>query len=344
MITPHTPLRSIFTLILLTLTLPLSAKINIHTFGDSLTDEYFPYPIRNTSVNWVAYLAEARSEEVSLGEFTNNDDRGETRNLGYSHNWARSGARAQGVDVDGANTRLIHQFKGFENGKPGFLSAPQVVADADVATIFIGSNDYGSAVYAFSKQEYPFDQLNLMDMLDETNEGIIAALVDFVATIREHSKSIKIILITPPDLSVTPRFAGMVEKAKRAIQHAELPIQKKVALELKVSQAIRTLRLMSSDLTVTLEDLFEDIPGLVVVRTNDVLRKLVNDQEYGSMPLNVGHGGDAFDDAFTADDFHPGSLAQRIIAKKVVSAINGLHPEHVISPISKNEILTYNEG
>lgn len=343
MFTPHTPLRCLLTLILLTLTLPLSAKINIHTFGDSLTDEYFPYPVRNTSVNWVAYLAEVRAEEISLGDFTSDNDRGETRNLGYSHNWARSGARAQGIDVDGANTLFIHQFKGFENGNPGFLSDPKTVADANIVTVFIGSNDYGATVHAFSKQEYPFDQLNLMDMLDETNDGILAALIDFIATIREHNKSIKIILITPPDLSVTPRFVGMVEKAKLAIEHAELPIQKKIGLELKVSQSIRTLRLMSSDLTVTIEDLFEDVPGLIVVRTNDVLRKLVDEQKYGSMPLNVGHGGDAFDDAFTADDFHPGSLAQRIIAKKVVSAINRLHSEHVITPISKDEVLTHNE-
>ena len=334
--TPKLPLRSLLTLFLLTLTPSLFAKINLHTFGDSLTDEYFPYPIRNTSINWVAYLAEIRNDEVSLGEFTDSNSRGETRNLGYAHNWARSGARAQGVDVDGAGTLLIDQIQ-------GFLNDPETISNADVVTIFIGSNDYGAAVYAFSKQEYPYDQLNLSDMLDSVNEGIIDALANFVASIREHNASIKVVLITPPDLSCTPRLIGMVEKAKIAIHGAELPIQQKIALELKVNQSIRSLRLMSSDLTVSIEDLFDDVPGLIIVRTNDILRKLVRDGRYGDLELNVGGGGEAFHDAFTADDFHPGSLAHRIIAKKVINAINRLHAEQVITPISKEELLAHEE-
>jgi hypothetical protein len=183
-----------------------------------------------------------------------------------------------------------------------------------------------------------------MDLLEAANQGFLAALIDFVATLREHNNGIKIVIITPPDLSVTPRFVQMVENAKTAILQAELSLQQRIALELKVNQSIKTLQLMSSDLTVTIEDLFDDIPGLTIVRTNDVLRKLVREKQYGSMPLNVGHGGEAFKDAFTADDFHPGSLAHRIIAKKVVSAINRLYAEPIITPVSQTEVLTHSEG
>lgn len=317
----------------------VEAKINIATLGDSLTDEYKFYPIRNTSENWVQFLAQSRSDQVSFGDYTEYEDRSETRNLGYGQNWARSGARGQGVDVDGAGTLFTNQYFGSDKA-PGLLTQEGGIQDMDVVTLFIGSNDYGAAVKTFTEQPYPYTTYSLPKLLEAANDGILDALFKAIAEIRGEKPSTKIVVITPPDLNMTPRLTKMIQGAHQAIQASKkLPPETKPMLEYAVDNAALTLRQMNADLAIEIQDFFEDVPNLAIIQTNKVLSKLTKSKHYAGLPLNVDEGGETYTDLFTADNFHPGSLAHRIIAKKVVKAVNALYGEIVIDPILDEEII-----
>ncbi len=122
---------------LLVISFFIAAPLSAQTFaalGDSLTDEYLGNPgnlgaTDLPALNWVQLLIELRGMDFGLFEGASGV-RGEPRNEGYEHNWARSGATVLPVLF----TPITDQASGI---------APAVTnGDIDYLYIGIGSNDY----------------------------------------------------------------------------------------------------------------------------------------------------------------------------------------------------------
>jgi hypothetical protein len=118
---------------LLSLATPASA-VTVGALGDSLVDEYLGTPgdlgaTNLPALNWVQLLVQTRG--VDFGSFeAANTVRGEPRNEGYEHNWARSGA--------GALPQLFADVTVQATGLAGAVAGGGV----DAVSIAIGANDF----------------------------------------------------------------------------------------------------------------------------------------------------------------------------------------------------------
>src|ERR1700683_2582843 len=96
-----------------------ATTLGIGFLGDSYTDEYQFYPIRDTAKNYVELLAQQRG--LNFGSFTTTD-RGDARNQGYAYNWALSGATSSDMltqelpglvkQVHAHQVRIVYMFIG----------------------------------------------------------------------------------------------------------------------------------------------------------------------------------------------------------------------------------------
>lgn len=115
----------------------VSRAVTFGALGDSLTDEYLGTAATFggtdlPALNWVQILVQQRGLDFGALE-TDPTVRGETRNEGYAHNWARSGATAAPPGIVTIPT-LAPQVAGL---------APVVAAGSiDFVYLGIGSNDF----------------------------------------------------------------------------------------------------------------------------------------------------------------------------------------------------------
>lgn len=115
-------------------------RISAGALGDSLTDEYLgnQFQIGSTdlpALNWVQILQQTRGREIDFGAIELDFMvRGEPRNEGLEHNWARSGAGALPNPFFLPFASVTAQAAGL---------APAVSAgEVNVVFVGIGSNDY----------------------------------------------------------------------------------------------------------------------------------------------------------------------------------------------------------
>lgn len=322
--------------------LSTSGPLRIATLGDSLTDEYQFYgPDRPAARNWVETLSALRASQVDFGPFTaaTNSGRTETHNQGFFQNWARSGATTQGPDVAGANTTFVQQYEGdFSPGAPGLLNQdPADLANLDVVTILIGGNDYEQIILnaltsppQSTTDPFIFQVLAQLQALAPTSAPnpvtpglILGAIEQVVPLIQAANPDIKIILISTPDVGLTPLVKN-------------LPGTLGDAIEAELHQ-------LSDQITAGLSQ-YAAAQGLGFVNLDQLFDNFVANPVIDGTFINPLGAGPVYTDMFVGDSFHPGTIAQAILANAIAEAINadpGIPSWRHITPLSDSEIVNF---
>jgi phospholipase/lecithinase/hemolysin len=268
----------------------------IGVLGDSYSDEYRFYPPdRATARNWVEILA---ARGVDFGPYAE-ESRGEPRNRGYAFNWARSDATSEDMIRTGQHTGLAAQVARGEVG---------------IAVVFIGGNDFINAMKG-------------PDPIGAAGETLSRALANHrlaVRTILDASPSVKLVLVTLPDIRNLPEFAGPLREGYLSNAVADA-----------FTAAIRTFNaqvrsLAASDPRVALIDLD------FATRAANVLSAeytLVDGRK-----LDRRHPGNALDCFFLADVRHPGTLGQGLMARMFIETVNAKFAAG-IAPLRSHELL-----
>jgi lysophospholipase L1-like esterase len=319
--------------------------IRIGSLGDSLTDEYqFYAPDRPTAANWVEILSALRPTQVTFGAFSTTT-RGETRNQGYAQNWARSGATAVGDDVAGAHTKFVNQYHGGDPpGAPGLLTQPGGLSNIDVVTILIGGNDYQAAIestikkildYKITPADVTTPPTTILDIVEKEignlvftiPSEILEGVVKAVDAIQAQNSHFPIVLISAPDPGDTPLVVDA-----NAFLNTVLPASDKDILE-------EAFHGIAMSVTGALSQVAAQ-KGLKFVDLDSLFSSFIANPVINGTFINPIAGGPNYTDLFVGDDFHPGTVAQSILANAILEQIDMIFPG-AITPLSNNEILAY---
>jgi lysophospholipase L1-like esterase len=302
------------------LSLP-AGPVRVATLGDSLTDEYqFYAPDRTAAENWTEILATARGSQVTLGDFTT-ATRGETRNQGDAQNWARSGATAQGPDVAGANTTFVEQYQGgFAPGLPGLLTQPGGVSNVDVVNILIGGNDYMRALENAAMNPTPS---NFFTQFLTANAGIIGAIETVVPLLEAANPNLHVIIDATPNIDFTPVLENAIAFLPPADQ----------------TQITTALASFADSLGMQLQQFAQSTPNTGFIDVDDLFRNFSQNPVIGGVFVNPDVGGPLATDLFVGDGFHPGTVAQGLLANAIIGQIDKFFPG-AVTPLSDQEILS----
>lgn len=242
----------------------------------------------------------AETRQVDFGAFTATD-RGTPRHAGYAYNWARSGATTADAIAEGQHTGLAAQ-----------------VARGEVAAawIFLGGNDFIEALrHGDPDAAFP-----------TAAEQASAHLDRIIATLREARGDLPLLIATVPDVLEIPEFAA-------AQRDGRLPATRAAAIRTAVQSYNAHIRhLPQADPQVIVIDLFVS-RNVARLLDPDGLR-LAGRRIAGDPP------GDDYDRLFLADGRHAGSVAQAMIARLFIAAVNA-RLNAGIAPLTDREILDY---
>jgi hypothetical protein len=322
-------------------TLLSAAPIRIGSLGDSLTDEYqFYAPDRTAAQNWVEILSALRPSQLTFGAFSTTT-RGETRNQGYAQDWARSGATAVGTDVSGAGTTLVNQYNGGDPaGAPGLLTQPGGLSNIDVATILIGGNDYEAALSQVlttianastgTQTIGSFIEAQLNTAFGTTiPDGIVTGVQAAVTAIRAQNPNFPIVLVSPPDLLITP----LVQNAVAALNSLDEQALYGNLLELALAGTAMTVDTDLANLAAT-------YPDVQFVNLDNVIQNFLSNPVIDGTYIDPHGAGPSYSDLFVGDSFHPGTVGQALLGNAIVAKIDAFFPG-AITPLSDPQILAY---
>lgn len=265
----------------------LSAKIQAESplrvgiLGDSYSDEYQFYPPdRATARNWMEILTTTRG--VNFGAFSS-ESRGEPRNQGYEFNWARSDATTDDLIATGQHTGLAGQV---------------ARGDIDVVWIFIGGNDFIGAMKS-------------RDPLATVTTLLPRALANFRAaleTIAAASQTVRIVLVTVPDVRNLPEFAGPIREGRISTSTAD-EFTSAIA---RFNAQIRALAARSERIALLDFDLAVQFANRLSQDSILAAGRILSRTRPGNEP-------DCF---FLADSRHPGTLGQTLLAQMFIETVN----------------------
>jgi lysophospholipase L1-like esterase len=292
-------------------------SITIAALGDSLTDEYrFYAPYRTSAENWPEIISTLRQSQVNFGPLTTRGRRG-TRNQGYAEDWARSGATAEGVDLEGAGTTFVEQYEGDAKRRlPGLLTQPGGIAHIDVVNILIGSNDYIRALA--DSQTNP---IKFFTNLATANTDILKALKKLVPLIHAANPNTHVIIDNIPPVTDFP----LLERALTLLP-AQTATLATTAINSDVSQ-------INSEIAQYAQN-----HGAGVVDVNGLIRNFVNHSYIDGVYINPKGVGPIDTDFFLGDGIHPGTVAQGLLTNAIIAQIDSYYPG-AITPLSSAEIV-----
>lgn len=269
----------------------------IGVLGDSYSDEYRFYPPdRAQARNWVEILAAARG--LNFGAFTS-ESRGEPRNQGFAHNWARSGAETEDL---------------IRTGQLPGLAAQVARGEVGVVVVFIGGNDFIRPLAS----KAPGGEVD--GVLKRATANLDRAL----ATILRASPDVRAFLVTVPDIAELPEFA-------MPLRAGRLPAATVAAYSNAVADFNRHLRwLAMANPRVAIVDL--------ALATQFAPRPDADTFLVAGHRLDRIHPANAVDHAFLADSRHIGTLIQGVLANHVINALNARLGTQ-IAPLGVAEIL-----
>lgn len=237
---------------------------------------------------------------LDFGDFSE-DSRGEPRNQGYEYNWARSDATTVDLIASGQHTGLAAQVARGEVG---------------LVFIFIGGNDFINA-------------LRSDDPTAELGVALSQALSHYrtaVETILAASPDVKLVLATLPDIRDLPEFA-------EPLREGRIPRDVADTFTAAIWRYNTQIRLMSAnELRIALIDLDLTVRAATLVSREFTL--------VGRRRLDLQHSANDLDHFFLADVRHPGTLAQGILARRSVHAVNAKFGAG-IAPLGDREVLDF---
>lgn len=227
--------------------------------------------------------------------------RGEPRNQGYEYNWARSDATTESLIATGQHTGLAAQV---------------ARGDVSIVFVFIGGNDFINATRG-------------PDPAAAAREVLPRAMGHFrtaVETVRNASPNLRLVLSTLPDIRDLPEFAAPIRDGRLSRDVADTftdAMRKYNAHVRAIAGSDPRTALMDFERMVLVANLFRHravrVAGLQL------------DREVGAD--DVGH-------FFLADDRHPGTLANGMVAILAVETLKtrfGLK----IAPLRDVEVVEY---
>ena len=278
------------------------AGTGVGVLGDSYSDEYqFYAPHRVSARNWVEILAKARS--VDFGEFrTSSWD--ETRNQGFAHNWARSGATSRDMIAVGQHAGLARQV---------------AQGDVSIAVIFVGGNDFIDALHAPDPRRD----------LDGLGGRAFANVKLAADTLLAASPGVKLLIATVPDVRDLPEFRDALRAGK-----LDPELAAKAAAEIdEFNDEVR--RLASRGGRVAIFDF---------ARINRVSRAISPKfLVVGGRRIERERAGDSPDRLFLGDARHLGTMGQGMIAKLMVETLNKKCGAG-IKPLDEREVVAISDA
>jgi len=333
-----------------------ATPLKIASLGDSLTDEYALYPPDRTAAqNWVQTLVSLRGgqngnpDQVDFGAFSSTS-RGETRNQGYAQDWARSGATS-GVYHYETNFlkdpnltspyNLKQELDGVapKKGMYGLLNQPGGVSNLNVVTLLIGGNDFAdTAINGILHDETPrqvfgdlfgggkpgqptFLTTNVMKPIKAAVNAIEAAAV------KDNNPNLDIVLVTTPDVTLTPLVSNLL---------AGLPPSAGGAFKFFLKAAATAIDTAEMNYVTKLSN-----PHIASVDINALFNNFIQNEHatIDGMQVDPNGAGPVASDLFVGDSFHPGTIAQGILAQKIAAQIDVWNP-NAITPISDADIVS----
>jgi hypothetical protein len=153
-----------------------ATNLGIGFLGDSYTDEYQFYPIRDTAKNYVELLAQQRG--LNFGSFSATDDNA-VGHHGYAYNWAISGA---------TSSEMITQEL------PGLVKEVHA-HKVRIVYMFIGGNDFNALLTSS-------DPLATLGTLQSS---VTANIEKAANAIMAASGGAHVIIANLPDISLLPQ-------------------------------------------------------------------------------------------------------------------------------------------
>ena len=332
-------------------------SITIAALGDSVSDEYqFYAPYRTAAENWPEIISTLRPTQVDMGAFSaTGAGRGQTRNQGYSDDWALSGATASGYDVSNYGATFVNEYMGgYDAGGtmppsnlPGLLNQPGGINNLDVVNILIGGNDYFRAVEDVASYaiQTGINTNTLSQILayattefTQTNANIIQGITDAVTAIQAANPNTHIILDSTPNITFTPIYKNLV---------AALPAIDGISVGPIITSFI-TGQLQMLDYTGnTSGPIMPHYPSIQQLATsmntgfvdaNALVTQFVSNPTFNGVYINPDAAGPIYTDMFVGDGIHPGTIAQGKLTQAIVNQIDTWYP-NAIPPITNAEIL-----
>jgi len=292
-------------------------SITIAALGDSLTDEYqFYAPYLTAAENWPEIIANLRPNRANFGAFSTSS-RGETRNQGYTQDWARYGATASGTDISGGGTTFVQQYEGgFQPGLPGMLTQPGGISDINAVNIMIGGNDYFSALL-----NSVTNPSTISTNLQNASTGILSAIETVVPLIKSANPDTRIIIDTVPNVTSIPLYKSVVSSLPNGLG------------SVLTALVTSSMNLLDSQITQ-----YARTEGTGLVDVNGLMQNFIANPYFDGVYINPAGAGPAFTDLFVGDGVHPGTIAQAVIANAIILQIDTFFPG-AITPLSSAEIL-----
>ncbi len=274
-------------------------------------------------------------------------------------------------------TTLVNQYDGGYNNEPvsespGLLNQtmsnglPSGLTNINVATLLIGGNDYEADIESVlstvaAATSIPPSDTNIGEFLGKSlynaftglSQGsipfdIATGVSNALTAITAQKSQFPIVVVSPPNLAYTP----LVQSANSIVNGFNLPlIPQNTLLGLFNAAASLTDSLLTNivgnfakaDPNIRFLNLDSQVLDPILGSPTNI-QNLVIGGKNGTI-INSTAAGPVYTDFFVGDSFHPGTVAQALLANAIVGQINTIQvpviQNNKITPLSDAEILAY---
>ena len=248
------------------------------------------------------------------------------------------------------------------NGQPNGLT------NIDVATLLIGGNDYEAEVEnvletVAAATSIPAGNANIGEYLVKslynaftgTSQGsipidIATGVDNALKAITAQNPTFPIVVISPPNLAYTP----LVQNANAALDGLNLPgVPKDTLLQVFSGAASLTDSILTglvgnyakTDPNIEFLNLDSQVLDKYLGSPTNIQNLVIGGTGKNGTVINSTAAGPLYTDFFVGDSFHPGTVAQALLAKAIVGEINTIpafvNSKQSITTLSDSEILAY---
>lgn len=281
----------------------------VAVMGDSYSDEYqFYAPDRSTAHNWVEQLSD--DAHVNFGAFSNIDPDG-SQNAGFEFNWAVSGATSGDMIAGGQHLGVAQQVA---SGR------------ADLATLFIGGNDFRHVFEVLATQGLPaaLEALEVAVPAAALNIATAAGTVLSPAVVNANPDA-RLILTTVPKPSRLPEVRALLQ----SVPQLQPFVDAVDAAAGGLNQAIRDIA--STNPRIAVADFYGMVEDLFTVRTLRIANIEINRDAIDNPTNDAAY-------VILRDRIHPGTVVQAWLANLYVKTANQAFGAH-LDELSTHDIL-----
>lgn len=281
----------------------LRAAEEVLVLGDSLSKEYsveFPHL---DARNWLEILDAERHEEFDAGSFEVYPD---FRATGHEYNWSFPGATTEemldNLTGDGFFQKIAQEEL-----------EDQLEDEVNRVVIFLGGNDV----------DKEYDRLYAGEETDDITNAIYGNLVEILHWVKSRNPSLDIVLVNVPHVGATPKVKKEHGTNPENVANVTAALSD---LNKRLEQFAREENIGYADIFTITTDLLEEKPFCI----SGV--PFIDESHSNAAKFYLWLGG------ALADEFHPNTNAQAVVANTIVSAFNR-HFEAGITPLGGTEIL-----